>query len=317
MAILASNTPADTDSEQIAIDPSETTTSNFVADLPGTITSLKLKLEAFGESGGWPSVTLTARLVNMSDGGAEIVRGTFDCSAIPDLPTSAALYEVTVDTPASIPLGASLRILAKVSDENNPDPPFTAQVVLWRGDGVFDHILEVHGTELTAPTKATNPAPANANASVTLDQATVTWDDGGGADTYNIYYGTSSGSLSFVSSAQAGTSFTVTGITDGSPYAYLSTRYWRIDSTNDAGTTTGDEWSFTTIRFSAPTTTYFYQGQYYRLLIQSDGSYGDVPGVGVEGTDYEFLAAGYEANFVDTVRKLVSAANNKVWYEDI
>jgi hypothetical protein len=169
------------------------------------------------------------------------------------------------------------------------------------------------------PTKANTPAPGNAAANVTLDQATLGWVDGGGADTFNVYYGTESGSLSLVSSAQVGASFTVTGITNGSPYAYLSTRYWRIDSTNDAGTTTGDEWSFTTIRFDAPGVTYFYPttGQYYRLLIQSDGTYGDPPGVGVENTDYVFLAAGYEANFIKTTRKLVSVANSKIWFEDV
>lgn len=171
----------------------------------------------------------------------------------------------------------------------------------------------------SAPTKAENPSPTNTNTSVTLDQATITWDDGGNADTFDVYYGTTSGSLTLVSSAQAGTSFTVTGITDGAPYSYLSVRYWRIDSTNVGGTTTGDEWSFTTIRFTPVSVTYFYSttGQYYRLLIQSDGSYGDPPGVGVENVDYVYLAAGYEANFISTNRKLVAAAENRIWYEDI
>ena len=93
----------------------------------------------------------------------------------------------------------------------------------------------------------------------------------------------------------------------------------RIDSTNDAGTVTGDEWSFTTIRLDPPGQTYFYPttGQYYRLLVQADGSYGDVPGVGVENTDYVYLAAGYEANFIRTNRKLVAAAENRLWVEDI
>ena len=170
-----------------------------------------------------------------------------------------------------------------------------------------------------APTKATNPTPSNAAADVTLNQATITWEDGGGADTYDVYYGDTSGSLVKVSDAQAGLSLTITGIDDGSPFNYIVTRYWRIDSTNTAGTTTGDEWSFTTIRFSPVGVTSFYYttGQYYRLLVQSDGSYGDVPGVGVENTDYVFLAVGYEANFIRTVRKLVGIANSKVWVEDI
>ena len=188
----------------------------------------------------------------------------------------------------------------------------------WGSASTQDWKFEIYG-DAPVPTKANTPAPTNGNTSVTLDQATLGWVDGGGADTFNVYYGTVSGSLSLVSSAQAGTSFTVTGITDGSPYAYLSTRYWRIDSTNDAGTTTGDEWSFITIRLDPPGKTYFYTvtGQYYQLLVQGDGSYGDPPGVGVENTDYVYLAAGYEANFISTNRRLVAAAENRFWYEDI
>ena len=188
----------------------------------------------------------------------------------------------------------------------------------WNDASTQDWKFEIYG-DATVPTKAENPAPTDANTDVTLDQATITWDDGGGADTFDVYYGTVSGNLTLISSAQVGESFTVTGITNGAPYAYLSVRYWRIDSTNDAGTTTGDEWSFTTIRFTPIGVTYFYPttGQYYRLLIQSDGTYGDPPGVGVENTDYVFLAAGYEANFISTNRKLVAAAENRIWYEDI
>lgn len=175
-------------------------------------------------------------------------------------------------------------------------------------------------TTLSAPSKATTPAPTNAATDVTLDQATITWKNGGGADTYNVYYGDTSGDLTLVSSAQAGLSFTVTGIALGSPYSYIVTRYWRIDSTNAVGTTTGDEWSFTTIRLDPPTETHWYSttGQYYQLLIQSDGTYGSHPADGgAENTDFVYLAAGYETNFIKTTRRLVGVANSKIWYEDI
>lgn len=168
----------------------------------------------------------------------------------------------------------------------------------------------------SVPTKATTPAPANTASDVTLDQATLTWEDGGGADTFNVYYGDTSGSLSLVSSAQAGASFTVTGITLGSPYEYIVTRYWRIDSTNDAGTVTGDEWSFTTIRFKPPGVTYFYNNEYYYLLIGSDGTYGAHPyDGGVEDTDYVVVT--FLPNFIKTTRILVGVANSKVWVEDL
>lgn len=188
----------------------------------------------------------------------------------------------------------------------------------WPGSSPGTVTVGIRAT-VGAPTKATTPAPSDAATDVTLDQATITWVDGGNADTFNVYYGDTSGNLTKVSDAQAGVSFTVTGITLGSPYAYIVTRYWRIDSTNTAGTTTGDEWSFTTIRIDPPTKTYIYHatGQRYYLLVQSDGSYGDPPGTGVENTDYVFLAAGYEFNAISTNRKLVSCANSKIWIEDI
>lgn len=162
-------------------------------------------------------------------------------------------------------------------------------------------------TVVDPPTKAKTPAPTDAASDVTLDQATLTWEDGGNADTYNVYYGDTSGNLTLVSSAQAGTSLTVTGITLGSPYDYVVTRYWRIDSINAGGTTTGDEWSFTTINFDQLRVT-------YELISggSGNGPY-DTPTPGVEGTDFRYTG---ENNMI-TVRRLIAAANNKIWIEDI
>ena len=166
--------------------------------------------------------------------------------------------------------------------------------------------------------KATNPSPSDTATDVTLDQATISWDAGDGALSHNVYYGTESGNLTLVSEEQAGTSYTITGVTNGSPFEYVVTRYWRIDEVNEAGTTTGDEWSFTTIRLDPPAETYWYStgGYYYRLLPQEDGSYGDPPGTGVEDIDWEKLT-GYLPNFINTNRRLVAATKNSIYYEDI
>jgi len=168
------------------------------------------------------------------------------------------------------------------------------------------------------PSKAINPTPSNAADDVTLDQETVAWENGGGATSYNVYYGITSGNLILVSEEQEATSFTVLGITNGAPFNYWVTRYWRIDAVNDAGTTVGDEWSFTTIKLNPPTVIYWFDdgGYYYRLIVQPDGSYGDPPPTGTEDVDYVILAA-YLPNFIRTQKKLVAAANNKIWYEQI
>jgi len=90
------------------------------------------------------------------------------------------------------------------------------------------------------PSKATSPNPANGTTgrSVNTD---VSWSNGGGATSYDVYFGTDltpdSGEFR---GNQSGTSF------DPGTLAYSTTYYWRIDSKNSTGTTTGNVWSFTT-----------------------------------------------------------------------
>ncbi|KKK49220.1 hypothetical protein LCGC14_3137230, partial [marine sediment metagenome] len=66
------------------------------------------------------------------------------------------------------------------------------------------------------------------------------------AETYDIYFGPT-GDLSLISAEQAGLSIEV-------PYALeYNTEYsWRVDATNEFGTTTGDVWSFTAIVYAPP-----------------------------------------------------------------
>ncbi len=166
------------------------------------------------------------------------------------------------------------------------------------------------------PFKPINPTPSDSNFGVTLSQQTIEWESGGATDSYDVYYGLISGSLTKVASEQIDASFTIRGITDGSPFAYLDVRYWRIDAINTADITEGDEWAFTTIRLSPPKITYFYNGEYYQLLIQSDGTYGNHPADGgVEDTDYVVVT--FEPNAIRTNKVLVACSNSKVWYEDI
>ncbi|KKM66511.1 hypothetical protein LCGC14_1480470 [marine sediment metagenome] len=145
------------------------------------------------------------------------------------------------------------------------------------------------------PSKAINPTPTDVADTVTLDQATITWEDGGGATSYDVYYGTSSGSLTRVSEGQVGLSFSLSVYT---PYAYLDARYWRIDSINSTGTTTGDEWSWTTIPFDPVLPT--------GITLDGSGTGSGSPTGTVTGE-----------NNMATVRRLVAASNNKIWYESL
>jgi hypothetical protein len=98
-----------------------------------------------------------------------------------------------------------------------------------------------------APEKATGPSPSN-GATNQLTTTDLSWDAAVGADTYDVYWASHTPLLAGdkVSSAQAGTTYDPGALLPSTIY------YWRIDTTNVTGTTTGDEWSFTTLgnRFS-------------------------------------------------------------------
>ncbi|KKM86773.1 hypothetical protein LCGC14_1275610 [marine sediment metagenome] len=95
------------------------------------------------------------------------------------------------------------------------------------------------------PGKAVNPSPAHQATEVDFSSRTLSWDDGAGdlADTFNVYIGDAADNLTLVSSAQSGETYV---LTDSNMELWPKGMcYWRIDSTNGAGTTTGDDWYFT------------------------------------------------------------------------
>lgn len=146
----------------------------------------------------------------------------------------------------------------------------------------------------SVPTKAKNPTPTDAANDVTLDQATIVWEDGGGATSYDVYYGEDAGSLSLVSGGQEELSFTIDGITLGSPFEYLVSRTWRIDPINDVGVTVGDVWTFVCIAFDPPLPT--------GVTLDAEGDPTGTP-TGESG--------------MLTIRRLVAAAEDKLFYENI
>jgi len=103
-----------------------------------------------------------------------------------------------------------------------------------------DFLFKIYGDDVEPPPeKPTTPTPANEATEVDFSGFTLSWVNGGGATSYDVYIGPS-GSLVKVSSSQAGTSY-VTNI-DEVPYNQVI--YWRIDAINNNGTTTGDNWNF-------------------------------------------------------------------------
>ena len=96
------------------------------------------------------------------------------------------------------------------------------------------------------PSKPTTPTPANDATEVDFTGFQLSWVDGGGATSYDVYIGTS-GSLTLVSDGQAGTTYTTTLAELQTIFAATPINqviYWRVDAVNAVGTTTGDEWNF-------------------------------------------------------------------------
>lgn len=93
--------------------------------------------------------------------------------------------------------------------------------------------------------KPTNPTPADGSGpGVDFSGWTLSWQNGGGAETYNVYAGTSALLLSQIATGVALTSYT---IPVGSPYRTTllgHTIYWRVDAVAGEDTVTGDVWSF-------------------------------------------------------------------------
>lgn len=246
----------------------------------GTVTKLKMKLRQNSAVQSPGTMTVELRAIS---GDVLSATGTFDLTSIPK-GDPAAWYTITMVGSPEVFVNDNFSSRAQRDQSTGITPA-------WQKHNIDAFMWEIWGDELSSPTKATNPTPADAASNVTLDQATIAWDDGGGSDTYNVYYGVSSGNLSLVSSAQVGTSFNLAAYL---PFAYNVTRYWRIDSTNAQGTTTGDEWSFSTIAFAPVLPT----------------------GVTLDGSGNPTGTATGENNIV-TIRRWVAAANNKIWYEDL
>ncbi|TRX60058.1 T9SS type A sorting domain-containing protein [Fulvivirga sp. M361] len=95
-------------------------------------------------------------------------------------------------------------------------------------------------TEVTTPLPGAvaNPFPADMATEDVRTDATLTWDAGAGAISYDVYFGKEN-PPPFMAN-QTGLSYTPEDIEP------LTTYYWQINSVNSTGTTTGAIWSYTT-----------------------------------------------------------------------
>ena len=88
----------------------------------------------------------------------------------------------------------------------------------------------------------TNPNPPNGQTNVPLNLSELTWTNGTGAVTNELYFGTNSSSLSLVQSGTLANSWTITGVT----LNYGTTYFWKVVEIGDTCNTNGPLWSFET-----------------------------------------------------------------------
>jgi hypothetical protein len=98
------------------------------------------------------------------------------------------------------------------------------------------------GAPADPPDPAINPNPVDTATSQPTASTILSWDNGGGADSYNVYFGVDpTPDPGEFQGNQVTTTF------NPGTLAFATTYYWRIDPVNGAGTTTGDVWSFETV----------------------------------------------------------------------
>lgn len=103
-------------------------------------------------------------------------------------------------------------------------------------------------TDPVAPSKSTDPSPANDAALYVWTNVTLSWSNTSntkdGELKYDLYLGKSSDAMTKIASELTTTSHLVDALDQGTSY------YWRVDATNNVGTTQGDVWTFSSGQFT-------------------------------------------------------------------
>jgi len=87
-----------------------------------------------------------------------------------------------------------------------------------------------------------DPNPVHGTLGVSINLTELSWTNGAGAVTNELYFGSDPGSLSLVQSGSLATSWTITG----GPFEYSTTYYWQVVEIGDTCSTNGAVWNFRT-----------------------------------------------------------------------
>jgi len=285
MATLYSYTPYN----EALDDPINTASSKgqvFTLSSGGTVESVTLRVRRvnnatncrvslYSTSGGLPLAELAYVDVDPSgwSTGYNDLVFTFDTPYEAEAETYCIVLSST-DAPFDNPSWA-------VSTDNN------GTEAVWTVGGVWEvfvgprgHSLTVSGTE-AGHVKASNPTPANGATEVDFSGYTLSWD--GNGDTYDVRGG-AAGNFVLLASGISDKTYTL----DSSevPLFKEGVVTWRVDSTKDTETLTGDEWTFDPRPGKASSPTPSDEGT--DISIEQDFSWT----IGTNGTTNDLVLAG-------------------------
>jgi len=251
----------------------------IVITTAGTVTLVKMKMwqNSITQSG-----TMTVQLRDKSDGSL-LATGSFDLTTIPR-GDPAAWYEITVTGSPVVSIDDELYLRAQRDSAVGIAPAWRKEVAN------FTFMWEVWGDATTLPGAPTlvSPTPTGVTG-ITLDETPLKWAAGDPAgDTYDVDFRVQGEDWVEVSSAQEALLLAIVFGTLG----YGTTYEWRVTATNEYGSTTSDTWSFTCLSYDPPLPT----------------------GVTLDGDGVPTGTPTGENNMM-TVRRLVAAARNKIFYE--
>jgi fibronectin type 3 domain-containing protein len=182
--------------------------------------------------------------------------------------TSYNVYRGTLTGQETVTVATGVTTTSYVDSTVTNGPTYYYKVTATNSAGTSGY-----SNEASAATSAGNPptAPAGLSATAGNTQISLSWTASSGATSYTLYRGTSSGSETSLISGLTSTTYTNTGLTNGTTY------YYKVTATNTAGTSAySNEASATPTSGGGGTTTY-YQDSFSRT--------GDVTGSTPDVTD--------------------------------
>ena len=150
-------------------------------------------------------------------------------------------WQYTISTTTWSQTGGSCAYKINCTDctDNTSDTPDGTYVTSFNN---YRYGVRSYLDAASTPSKPTNPDPADDATDVDFSDLILDWDDGGGADTFDVYVGDAADNLTLIVSGTALTTRTLTSTQRDD--LFTDHCYWRIDATNEQGTTTGDVWDF-------------------------------------------------------------------------